>query len=73
MKAGVAVKSGYQRGIMHHKFIVMDGKALETGSFNFTNSASFKNQENQIYLETPVLVERFKKQFEKMWNSGRAL
>ena len=73
LRAGAQVKVGYQRGIMHNKFIVLDQNTVETGSFNFTNSASFKNQENQVYLNEPKLVERFRSRFEKMWNEGRAL
>jgi hypothetical protein len=73
IRAGAHVRVGHQRGIMHHKFILLDHRAVETGSFNFTNSASFKNQENQVYLNDPSLVERFRKRFEKMWNDGRDL
>lgn len=71
LRAGAEVKMGRQRGIMHHKFIILDDRAVETGSFNFTNNASFKNQENQVYLNDPVAVDRFKKQFEGMWNEAR--
>lgn len=73
LEAGAKVKYGYQRGIMHHKFILVDEKALQTGSFNYTLNAAFKNQENQVYIEDPSVVKRFKNQFEKMWKEGRAL
>ncbi|MFM8268606.1 MAG: phospholipase D-like domain-containing protein [Pseudomonadota bacterium] len=73
VRAGAQVKVGHQRGIMHHKFVVLDQKAVETGSFNFTINASFKNQENQVYLSDPVFVKRFLRQFEIMWSEGRAL
>jgi phospholipase D len=67
LRAGVKVRYGRQKGIMHHKFVLVDKTRLETGSFNFTNGASNKNQENQIYLEEPAIVSSFVKQFEKMW------
>jgi phosphatidylserine/phosphatidylglycerophosphate/cardiolipin synthase-like enzyme len=70
IKAGANVKIGRQRGIMHNKFTLVDGKILETGSFNYTNGAAFKNNENQIYLSTPSVVERYKAQFEKIWESA---
>jgi phosphatidylserine/phosphatidylglycerophosphate/cardiolipin synthase-like enzyme len=70
VKAGVEVRMGRQRGIMHHKFVIVDGEFLETGSFNFTLGAAFKNQENQVYLTDPEIVERFKDHFEKMWNDS---
>jgi hypothetical protein len=37
---GVPVRVDYRYAIMHDKFIIVDGEAVETGSFNFTQSAS---------------------------------
>jgi cardiolipin hydrolase len=73
IKAGARVRTGYQRGIMHHKFVIVDGRRLMTGSFNFTNGAATKNQENQVYLETPSIVDRFKRRFEQSWTEGRPI
>lgn len=70
-KAGVKVKYGRQRGIMHNKFTLVDGTRIQTGSFNYTRHASIANQENQVYLSTPSIVERYKLRFEKMWSEGR--
>ncbi len=64
------VRIGKQKGIMHNKFVIVDGKRLETGSFNFTNGAANSNQENQIYLSTPSIVEQYKERFELMWRNG---
>ncbi len=64
------VRVGKQKGIMHNKFTIVDGKRLETGSFNYTNGAANSNQENQIYLSTPGIVEQYKDRFQKMWESG---
>jgi phosphatidylserine/phosphatidylglycerophosphate/cardiolipin synthase-like enzyme len=70
IKAGARVRYGKQRGIMHNKFAVVDGKMVELGSFNYTNHASHANNENQIYLASPKVVDRFERRFEKMWNKG---
>lgn len=64
------VRVGKQSGIMHNKFVIVDGKRLETGSFNFTNGAANKNQENQVYLSTPAIVSRYRERFQKMWDNG---
>jgi cardiolipin hydrolase len=69
--AGVPIRAGHQRGIMHDKFTVVDGKRLETGSFNYTNAAGNSNQENQLYLSTPSVVARYQERFEKMWRDGK--
>jgi phosphatidylserine/phosphatidylglycerophosphate/cardiolipin synthase-like enzyme len=71
IKGGAQVRYGYQRGIMHNKFVIVDGKTLETGSFNFTRGAAIMNQENQVYLTSPAIVERYKKRFERSWAEGR--
>jgi phosphatidylserine/phosphatidylglycerophosphate/cardiolipin synthase-like enzyme len=70
--AGVDLRFGHQRGtgIMHNKFVIVDGKALETGSFNYTNHASHWNNENQIYLSSAKIVERYKKRFEQIWKQA---
>lgn len=70
-KAGVNVRFGRQRGIMHNKFILRDGTFLETGSFNFTHHAYTANNENQIYLNTPEVVARYKARFERIWDEAR--
>lgn len=65
------IRVGRQRGIMHDKFTVVDGKRLETGSFNYTYAAGNSNQENQIYLSTPSIVSRFNARFEQMWKEAK--
>jgi phosphatidylserine/phosphatidylglycerophosphate/cardiolipin synthase-like enzyme len=67
IKAGAQLRFGKQRGIMHNKFTIVDGKMVQLGSFNYTHHASKANNENQIYLANPKIVERFQKRFEKMW------
>lgn len=67
IKAGTNLRYGHQRGIFHNKFVIIDGKMIETGSFNHTNHASIANNENQIYLSSPKIVDRYKKRFEEVW------
>lgn len=67
VKAGVNIRYGYQRGLMHNKFTIVDLKKLETGSFNYTHGATERNNENQIYLEDPRVVKRYMDRFEELW------
>lgn len=73
VRAGANVRSGRQRGIMHNKFMIVDQEKVETGSFNYTHGASYKNQENQIYFSNKALATRYQERFEKMWKDGRDL
>jgi cardiolipin hydrolase len=69
--AHVPIRVGKQKGIMHNKFTIVDGKRLETGSFNYTYRAETSNQENQFYVGTPSVVARYHERFEKMWSTGK--
>ncbi len=69
-EAGLNMRYGKQKGIMHNKFIIVDGKMLVTGSFNFTNHASVANQENQVYLAHSDIVNRYEERFTKMWDTS---
>jgi phosphatidylserine/phosphatidylglycerophosphate/cardiolipin synthase-like enzyme len=71
IKAGANVRYGHQRGIMHNKFAIIDGKMMETGSYNYTNHATQANNENQIYLASPTIVKRYVDRFEKIWQEGQ--
>lgn len=69
-QAGVPVRFGRQKGLMHHKFLIVDEKRLQLGSFNYTNGAANKNQENQLYLEHAEIVGRYLARFERMWSDS---
>lgn len=70
-QAGIQVRIGSQKGVMHNKFIIMDHKMVQTGSFNYTLNASQNNSENQIYLTDPLVVGRYIKRFEQLWEKAK--
>ena len=48
--AGIPIRLDEQYAIHHHKFMVVDGVTLETGSFNYTDGAVKRNAENALVL-----------------------
>jgi phosphatidylserine/phosphatidylglycerophosphate/cardiolipin synthase-like enzyme len=52
---------------MHHKFALFDQATLINDSFNWTRSASIKNEENITVLFEKHLVNAFHKTFESLW------
>ena len=56
----------------HNKYIVfeyLDGSgALHCGAGNFTKAAFSKNFENYYFITIPEIVEKFKKQYDHVWN-----
>jgi len=60
----ITVKSGN----MHHKFMLIDGKRLVTGSYNFTNDSEFRNYEAAIFTNHKGLIHSFTAEFERLWS-----
>jgi len=66
-RAGIPVALDDSPSHMHHKFAVIDGSLLMTGSFNWTRSAAEENQENLVITDDPRLVAPFREEFERLW------
>ena len=49
----------YKPSIAHNKVIIIDGKLLLTGSFNFTKAAQFHNAENLIIISDPAIAHLY--------------
>jgi len=62
------LRGGELHGIMHHKFAVFDGKALETGSFNWTHAADAWHWENALFLDDPRRVAAFRRHWAWLWS-----
>jgi phosphatidylserine/phosphatidylglycerophosphate/cardiolipin synthase-like enzyme len=69
---GIPVKQYVDSGIMHHKFAVVDGALVITGSYNWTTSAQTRNEENLIVIQSPELANIFESEFQKLWTHKQA-
>ena len=65
----VHVQRGSRGGILHDKFLIIDKKYVITGSFNWTNNATKRNDENFVVLDDDA--PRFEAEFERLWNEAR--
>lgn len=45
--------------IAHNKVMIIDGREVVTGSFNFTNSAQERNAENMLIVNDNVLANQY--------------
>ena len=68
-QAGIAVRVDRSPFHMHHKFALLDGKALLTGSYNWTRGAARDNEENLIITTDPRLIGPFQSTFERLWKA----
>jgi len=67
-ESGVPTRINEKYHIMHDKFMLIDGKTLETGSFNYTKSAEENNAENVLVVRRNRKVdEDYASQWEKLW------
>jgi len=57
-----------QWGLMHHKFCIIDGIKILTGSMNPTNNGAHKNNNNLLIINSKILAKNYQDEFEEMWN-----
>ena len=65
--AGITVAVDMTPAHMHHKFALIDGEWLLNGSFNWTRSASERNEENLVASNDPELLRQFQRCFDQLW------
>jgi len=66
-------------GLMHHKFLVVDGREVVTGSANFTSSgvhgdagapSSRGNANHVVRIHSTALAGLFEEEFARLWGDG---
>jgi phosphatidylserine/phosphatidylglycerophosphate/cardiolipin synthase-like enzyme len=70
LQADIPVISDRRSALMHNKFMVIDGVAVWTGSFNFTENCAYKNNNNGLYIRSPKVAKNFSTWFDWFWNEG---
>lgn len=69
--AGVPVKINTHSGLMHLKLSVIDGQVATTGSYNYTTSASERNDEMMAVSQDQAFVKASQSEFERLWNDDK--
>jgi phosphatidylserine/phosphatidylglycerophosphate/cardiolipin synthase-like enzyme len=59
VKAGISTKIDAAHAIAHNKIIIIDGKTVITGSFNFTKAAEERNAENLLIIRSQQLADQY--------------
>ena len=68
--AGIAVVDDGRSGLMHNKFMILDGRSLWTGSWNYTVNGSYRNNNNALVLEDEGVAAVFQREFDEMFERG---
>jgi phosphatidylserine/phosphatidylglycerophosphate/cardiolipin synthase-like enzyme len=55
---------------LHHKFAVLDGRRVITGSFNWSPSAAHQNDETLLRVDAPLLARHFEAEMDRLWRGA---
>ncbi len=58
-QAGIPVWIDDKHSVTHNKYLVVDDKWVETGSFNYRDNAEFENSENLLIVHSPALARQY--------------
>ncbi|MBT6178950.1 MAG: hypothetical protein HOI23_17030 [Deltaproteobacteria bacterium] len=61
---------------MHHKYIIVDGSKVASGSYNYSDNAEHNTLENVVFYSAnryPQVVNAFVENFQSIWNTGDGL
>jgi len=68
IKAGIPVLEDNMRSsLMHNKFGIRDSNTVWTGSYNLTDTCSYKNPNNAVQIESVELARIFTTEFNEMF------
>ena len=67
---GVDVRLDGNPATMHHKFMIIDGKIVATGSYNWSAAAEKENDENLIVVSSPGVAKLYEAEFNRVWSQA---
>lgn len=62
----IMIKKGQRGGLMHNKFCVIDNQVVITGSYNWSDNAEFKNDENVTVEYDPKQASKYSVEFRRL-------
>jgi phosphatidylserine/phosphatidylglycerophosphate/cardiolipin synthase-like enzyme len=67
------VLGGKERGVMNHRFAILDGKKVIVGSYEWSEASERWNYENLLILSDPEGMDFFQKEFDRLWREKRVI
>lgn len=52
--------------VLNHKIMIIDGKIVVIGSYDFTNRAEIENDENVLIIHNELVAQKFMEEFERV-------
>jgi phosphatidylserine/phosphatidylglycerophosphate/cardiolipin synthase-like enzyme len=72
-QAGLDVLQDGNEGQMHHKVMIIDENTVILGSYNFTNSAEIRNDENLIVVYNEEIAAQFMAEFQRVYAQAESV
>lgn len=67
MQNDIPVITDHRSSIMHQKFAIFDQYTLWTGSWNFTENCTYRNNNNAISIRSSELAHYYEEEFNEMY------
>lgn len=71
INAGIDVRLDGNPRLMHHKVIIIDHQTVITGSYNFSNNAEHKNDENTLIIHNQDIAAQFLAEFQQIYDMAQ--
>ncbi|MBS3906013.1 MAG: DUF1669 domain-containing protein [Syntrophaceae bacterium] len=75
IKRGISVKTlgGKEKGAMNHRFAILDGRRVITGSYDWSESSGRGDYESILIIRDNELADSYQKEFERLWREKRTI
>lgn len=75
IKQGISVKTlgGKEKGTMNHRFAILDGKKVITGSHDWFAGSGKGDYESILIIQDNDLADSYQKEFERLWREKRVI
>ena len=68
--AGVPTIDDGRSGLMHNKFMILDGSTVWTGSWNYTLNGTYRNNNNALVMNHRTAAGAYQREFDEMFERG---
>jgi phosphatidylserine/phosphatidylglycerophosphate/cardiolipin synthase-like enzyme len=69
--AGIDVRLDGNPRLMHHKVIIIDEQIVITGSYNFSNNAEYKNDENTLIIHNKDIAAQYLAEYQQIYRMAQ--
>jgi phosphatidylserine/phosphatidylglycerophosphate/cardiolipin synthase-like enzyme len=65
--AGIPMLGDRRQGLMHNKFMVIDGSEVWSGSMNYTGSGAYSDNNNLLRIQSTAVAQDYEAEFREMF------